>query len=115
MIDLALDSRVFIESELDAALQEIDLILNTENTELLGYPSYGTEFESFLWTLTPTTTELEKYIKEKLSKDCMYISKFNLYVNVEFLQGEYRSIYRVKIALVDEKSGEKGIREYQYQ
>ena len=114
MLDLALDSRVFLDSPLDCALQEIDLILNTENTELLGYPSYGTEFETFLWTLTPTTTELEKYIREKLNSDCLYISNFKLYVNAEFLQGEYRSIYRVKITLIDEQ-GNKGTREYQYQ
>ena len=115
MVDLALDSRVFIENDLDAALQEVDLILNTENTELIGYPEYGTEFETFLWSLTPTTSELEKYIKQKLSSNCLYINKFKLYVKADFLEGEYRSIYHVKIALVDEKTGNKGIREYQYQ
>ena len=48
MLDLALDGRIFLDNELDCALQEIDMLLNTENTELIGYPSYGTEFESFL-------------------------------------------------------------------
>ena len=37
MIDLALDGRVMIHSELDEAIQELDLLFNTENTELLGY------------------------------------------------------------------------------
>ena len=114
MLDLALDGRVFLDTPLDCALQEIDMILNTENTELLGYSDYGTEFETFLWTLTPTTTELEKYVKEKLTKNSLYISQFKLFVHADFLQGEYRSIYRVKIILMDE-NGNKGIREYQYQ
>ena len=35
MIDLALDSRLFLYDELDWGLQELDLILNTENTELI--------------------------------------------------------------------------------
>ena len=45
MIDLAIDSKVFITNEFDAAMQELDIILNTTNTELIGYPSFGTNFE----------------------------------------------------------------------
>lgn len=114
MLDLSLDNRIFLDTELDCALQEIDMILNTENTELLGYPSYGTDFESYLWTLTPTTHELEKYIKDKLTSNTLFVNKFKLYVTAEFLQGEIRSIYRVKIILVAD-DGTKGVREYQYQ
>ena len=47
MIDLALDSKIFIDTNIDAALQELDLLFNTENTELIGYPEYGTNFEQF--------------------------------------------------------------------
>lgn len=114
MLDLALDNRVFLDNELDCALQEIDMLLNTTNTELIGYPSYGTEFESFLWTLTPTTIELENYIKNKIQKDTYFASKFHIIVKASFLEGTYRSIYYVKIALYDD-SGNHGIREYQYQ
>lgn len=114
MIELALDNRIFIESELDCALQEIDLLLNTENTQLIGYPNYGTEFESFLWTLTPTTVEIENYIKEKISKETYYASKMDIYVKAQFLEGEFRSIYYVRILLID-SNGNSGTREYQYQ
>ena len=115
MLDLALDGRVFLDNEVDCALQEIDMLLNTENTQLIGYPQYGTEFESFLWTLTPTTSEIEKYIREKIDTLTYYASKMEYYVNATFLQGDYRSIYLIKIALVDKASGETKIREYQYQ
>ena len=47
MIDLALSSNVFIDSAFDAALQELDIILNTRYTELIGYPKFGTDFEQF--------------------------------------------------------------------
>ena len=114
MLDLALDNRVFLDTELDCALQEIDMLLNTENTELIGYPEYGTEFESFLWTLTPTTAEIEKYIKDKISKHTFFANKFKNYVKATFLEGSYRSIYYVQIALYDD-NGNRGTREYQYQ
>ena len=114
MLDLALDNRVFLNTELDCALQEIDMLLNTENTELIGYPDYGTEFESFLWTLTPTTVEIENYIKNKIAKSTYFANKFKIYVKASFLEGSYRSIYYVQTALYDD-NGNVGTREYQYQ
>jgi len=114
MLDLALDGRVFLDTELDCALQEIDLLLNTENTELIGYPQFGTEFESFLWTLTPTTAEIEKYIKDKLDNNTFFLHNFDYYVKATYMEGEYRSIYYVKIILTKDDEV-VGSREYQYQ
>lgn len=114
MLDLALDNRVFLDNDLDCALQEVDMLLNTENTELIGYPEYGTEFESFLWTLTPTTMEIEKYIKDKIASNTIFAKNFHPYVKATFMEGTYRSIYYVQIALYDD-NGKYGIREYQYQ
>ena len=114
MLDLALDGRIFLDNPLDCALQEIDMLLNTENTQLIGYPSYGTEFETFLWTLTPTTTEIEEYIKNKINSETLFASTMDIYVKATFLEGEYRSIYYVQIVVID-SDGNKGIREYQYQ
>lgn len=114
MLDLALDGRVFLYDELDCAIQEIDLLLNTENTQLIGYPEYGTEFQTFLWTLTPTTIEIEKYIREKITTSTYYASKMDINVDVEFLQENYNTIYYVKIVVFD-KSGNSIKREYKYQ
>ena len=114
MLDLALDGRVFLYNELDCAIQEIDLLLNTENTQLIGYPEYGTEFQTFLWTLTPTTVEIEKYIKDKIDTSTFYASKMDVNVYVEFLQENYNTMYYVRITITD-KSGNSIKREYKYQ
>ena len=113
MIDLAIDSRMFINSEFDEALQEIDMLLNTTSTELLGDPYYGVTLETFLWTLTPTTTELENYISEKL-RDTMFASKFGVTVKAQYYKGPYRSVYLVNITLKN-GSGDTVTRKYQYQ
>lgn len=96
MIDLAIDNRVIIQDDLDEAIQELDLLLNTENTELLGDTQFGVSLDQFLWTLTPTTTALEQYLKDKLAT-LYYLNRFEYKLEVEFLEGEYRSIYHVKI------------------
>ena len=114
MLDLALDGRVFLDNPLDCAIQEVDMILNTECTELLGDTSYGVSLESFLWTLTPQEKELEKYIKNKLQENSLFIKQFRLIVKCKFISGNYRSIYHVKILLMD-NNGNKASREYQFQ
>ena len=115
MLDLSLDNRIFLDNELDCALQELDLILNTSNTELLGDPSYGTEMESFLWTLTPMTAELDRYLREKLLTNSYYLKKFDLDISVNFMKGEYRSVYLVSITLTDTSNGQQKTRTYRFQ
>jgi hypothetical protein len=114
MLDLALDDRILLNSKFDCALQEIDMTLNTECTELLGDPYYGVSMDMFLWTLTPTTTELKKYIYDKLANETLFASQFNIDVNVQFIKGEIRSIYLVQITLSDTQ-GNSVTKKYQYQ
>jgi len=111
MLDLAIDSRVFIYNEIDEGLQELDLLFNTENTELLGYPQYGTNFEQFLWQMYPSPEAVEKYIYDKI-QDTYFLRKLTVNVDVKVLSGEYRSIYHVIISVSD--GIDTGSREYQF-
>lgn len=112
IIDLAIDGQVFITNTVDAALQEIDLIFNTTNTELIGYPKFGTNFEYFLWQLTPSPNALEQYIYDKLV-DTYFCSTMDLKVHVDVVNGSYRSIYYVKITVTDPHTGNTGNRTYE--
>ena len=98
MLDISLNDKIFIDNELDAAIQELDLILNTENTELIGDTQFGTTLEHFLWTLTPTTEEFNNYIKEKLST-LYYFNQFKHNIHTEYHEGEFRSIYHLIIEI----------------
>jgi len=111
MIDLAIDGRIFINNVLDEALQELDILFNTTNTELIGYPQYGTNFEQFLWQLTPSPNELRNYINERIS-DTFYLSQLETNIEVEVLKGEIRNIYYVRIGVTYKE--ETKYREYQF-
>lgn len=113
MLDLAIDSRVFLTSELDAALQELDILFNTENTELIGHPEFGTNFEQFLWDMNPSASRVEEYIKEHI-KDTFFLSTMQYSVAVKLLNGEYRGVYHVIIEIYDEQTGTSGERQYQF-
>lgn len=115
MIDLAIDDEVFVNSKINAALQELDILFNTENAELIGYPKYGTNFEQFLWQLNPSPNALKSYIEEVINDNTLFCKEFEIIVNVNIVEGEYRNIYNVIIVLkTDAKSNEAaGYRLYQ--
>lgn len=112
MIDLAIDGKVFIENKIDAALQELDLIFNTERTELINDPYFGSNFEQFLWILNPSFQQIETYIHELIS-GTYFLKNMQYDIDVEMLEGDYRYIYYVKIAVMDD-TGKVGMREYEF-
>ena len=99
MIDLSIDDSVFINSGINAALQELDLLFNTENTELIGYPTFGTDFEQFLWQINPSPKSLKTYIEEAINKNTLFCKDYDIIVDVNIVEGEYRNIYNVIIVL----------------
>lgn len=113
MIDLTLDDRIYIDNDLDAALQELDLLFNTECTELIGDKSFGVALDQFLWTITPTTESLKRYISEKLS-ECKCLQLFNYNFDVEYLDDEeFRSVYHLTINIYLDNN-EKIKKEYDF-
>ena len=104
MLDLAIDNRIFINDVLDAAVQELDMIFNTENTELLGYPQYGTNWLQFLWRINPSAEDLKKYIYEKI-QDSYFLQQVKIDVNINIIHDNfYDNMYQVVIKLNDDKN-----------
>lgn len=111
ILDLSLDNKLYHTNIFDAALQEIEMLFETNNCELLGDHNYGTDFEEYLWTMTPTTFDLKNYINEKLS-ELLFVNMLNYHVDVIYLKDDvtFETIYQVKINLYDDyHSVEKNI------
>ena len=87
LLDLSLKNNLYIVDIFDAALQELEILFDTNNCELLGDSSFGTNFDQYLWAMTPTTTDLKDYISAKLN-ETTYISKLQRNVTVEFIKDE---------------------------
>ena len=97
MLDLALDNRIFLYEKIDCAIQELDILFDTENTELINNPQFGTNFEQFLWQLNPSPNELKKYINEKIQFFTYFLANMEYEIDVNIINGELRNIYVVKI------------------
>jgi len=112
ILDLSLDHRVFIKNDLDAGVQELDILLNTTNTELIGDPLFGTDFEQFLWQLSPSPNSVKKYIEDKI-KDTYFLKNLHVSIFVNTIKGDYRMIYDVNISVSDD-SGNNIQRQYEF-
>jgi hypothetical protein len=109
MLDLALDDSIFIESRVNAALQELDILFNTENTELIGYPTFGSNFEQFLWQLNPSPNALKSYMEEIIKNNTLFCNEFEIMIDVKIVEGEYRNIYNVIIILKTDMKSDKAV------
>jgi hypothetical protein len=112
MIDISLDTNMFLTDPINAAVQELDMLFNTENTELIGYPTYGTNWWQYLWELTPLETDLKQYITEKI-RETYYVKEFDPVVEVQHINGTENSIYYIKISLHDKQGNEITIQQYE--
>ena len=80
--DLSLDNTVFVTDTLQAAMQELDILFNTEPTELIGNTSFGTFFEQFLWDLQPRESELKDYITRKITENTYWVNQYDWEVTI---------------------------------
>ena len=112
--DLSLGNSLLLTSELDCALQELDILFGTENTELIGYTDFGTNFEQFLWQMSPSPESLKSYILEKIGGNTYYLHKFKIDIEVLVTGGEIRNIYHVLITIEDPYSKIKKEKLYQF-
>lgn len=115
MLDLALDDRVFINNTIDAAIQEIDILFNTTNTELLGDSDYGTNWMQFMWILNPSLSEMQTYIERKLS-ETYFVSQLDYSVNVNLVNTSdtNEDAFEVTVDLTDHTTKESGRRVYMF-
>lgn len=111
--DMSIASDVIIDNSLDMALQELDLMFNTERCEVLGDLTFGTTFERLLWTMRPDPDYIKIYIKQAMA-DAEYFNKFVSDINVTYTQGEIRPIYYVQIGLSYQGSKNKKYRQYEF-
>lgn len=99
IFDIGLTDDILINNKLDAAIQELDILFNTENTQLLGVPEYGVNFMQFLWSLTPAVDSIERYIKNKITTCTFYLAKMSYDINAEFIYTGEEAAYIIHFKL----------------
>lgn len=102
ILDIGLDKNYIITDIESAAFQELDILFGTQNTELINNPRYGTNFEMFLWDLTPNEEQLKSYIENKISDNTLFMKMLNYSIDVKTEEIENEKAYIVTIYIYRE-------------
>lgn len=99
--------KMICDDPVEAAIQELDILFNTEQTELIGDTSFGVNFEQFLWTLNPSEHTVNQYIKDKIIANTYYCNKLDISINTKIVEGTIRDIYEVTLTIKTNSGQEK--------
>ena len=101
MIDFSLSNKltddIVISNNLICALQQIDLLFDTSPNDVLGDPSFGTNYDKYLYTLNISNVTLENRIMDDLSQ--LNLCGFRPSVTVNIVEGTQRDIAFINITL----------------
>lgn len=101
MIDFSLSNKltddIVISNNLICALQQIDLLFDTDPNMVLGSPNFGTNYDKYLYTLGVSNMSLENKIMEDLNQ--LDLCGFTPSVTVKIVEGTYRDIAFINITL----------------
>ena len=99
MIDLNYTtSSTTLHTDLDLVLQQLDMFLNTDKKEVLGDPDYGNDYDTLLYEMDYTNTQIERYIYSTITS-AIDLMGFEMGVHVTLCQGTERDIMLVEIDL----------------
>lgn len=89
---------VKLENDLDLVVQQIDMLLGTNPHEVLGDPTYGSDYYRFLWDLNYNNRQIATYAEEHLTNNINFLG-FSHAVKVDILQGTDSDIILLTIQL----------------
>lgn len=104
MIDFSLSNKltddVVVSNDLLLVLQQIDLLFDTNPTDVLGDTSFGTNYDKYLYTLGVSNATLERTILNDIYN--LDLRGFKPSVEVIIVEGTQRDIAFIDITLTGE-------------
>jgi hypothetical protein len=99
MVDLSLDTNsVTKKTDLENVIQQIEMLFDTSPFEVIGEPTYGSDFEKFLWNLNASNYDIEQYIESRIRSE-VDLMGFEVNVNVSLLNGTENDIILADIII----------------
>jgi len=67
-------------------LQEIEMVLGTPPTTVLGRADFGVGLRSYLWDFNVGESELKQAINQQITLNCALSGEFNYSIDVQFYE-----------------------------
>lgn len=97
-MDLSIKSQKnIIESDADYVLQQIDILFDTDPTEVLGSETFGTRYDKFLYNLCISNNGVKSQVESDLST--LDLRGYTYEVQVQLFEGTEHDIALIQITL----------------
>lgn len=98
MIDFSLNNnKSQINNDIELLKQQIDILFDTNRTEVLGEENFGTQYDKYLYNLKISNEGLKQIVLHDLYE--LELFDFTPYVEVYLLQGTEQDIALVDIKM----------------
>jgi hypothetical protein len=78
------ENNIETNDKLEMFLQEIEMVLGTPPTTVLGRTDFGVGLQSYLHNFNVGESELKQAINQQITRNCELSGEFNWSINVEF-------------------------------
>ena len=97
------DAVLEISDPLSFLLSQIEMILFTNRTEVLGMPTFGVNLEELLFLFNVNEGQLSATVTTQIYSYCTLANQYGVTTNVNFIQGVERDIALIDILVSGEK------------
>ena len=91
-------NNVILNTEAELIIQQIDILLDTDKGEVLGDPTYGSDYDKFLHELNVGNEYVQDYIYNHIT-DNVDLFGWELTIEVQFMMGTANDIILVGIEI----------------
>lgn len=98
-LDMSLRDDLVVTDVVQEAIQELDLLMSTERTQLIGDPEFGLAMEAFLWELEPSADKIRDHVVSTITSNTTWMKLLDYDVDVNAVQGTEHGIYTITITI----------------
>lgn len=96
---MSLGDDLVVTDIVQEAIQELDMLMSTERTQLIGDPEFGLSMESFLWELEPSVSQIRDHIVSTITANTTWMKLLSYDIDVNVAPGTEHGIYTVAIKI----------------
>ncbi len=78
------EDNIEVSDLLEQFLQQIEMVLGTPKTTVLGRPDFGVGLGTYLWEFNVGESDLKQAISEQITRNCSLSGEFSYTIDVQF-------------------------------
>jgi len=93
------DNLLELEDSLNLFKQQIESVLFSQKTAVMGTQDFGCSLDEYIWTFVTSGDDIKQEIARQVDQFCSMARNFSYSVDVNFYRGNIRDIAEIQIEI----------------